>query len=122
VGNDLGLALSIELEQALSLGRHEEATNLLRRSPLTGDLGGALKDAALVSSKTRALVLKPRIVLKEARIAACFRFASSASLYHRAASVTTSASTFSMNTSCHSANSESSESPSEGKAFWSSSG
>jgi hypothetical protein len=44
VGGGLDEALTIELEDPMSLGRHEEATILLRRHPLAGCLGETLED------------------------------------------------------------------------------
>jgi hypothetical protein len=39
----LGQALSVELEDPLPLGLHQETTSLLYRRPLVGDLGDALE-------------------------------------------------------------------------------
>jgi hypothetical protein len=47
VGGSLGEALSVELKNLVLLSHHEEATNLLRRRILAGDLGDALEDGRI---------------------------------------------------------------------------
>jgi hypothetical protein len=42
-GGRLGLALSVQLKELLSLRRHEETSRLLRGRPLARDLDGVLE-------------------------------------------------------------------------------